>query len=188
MPAGLPTSVGFTALQPYTEIISRSGSTLLCRPVAFRRFMAQSRAERHGTHGRLRQAMHSTYAPPVSWPKHLPPQCPPADALPLNGRVYMLTRSVPAKEVDLKSAKEKGLYEGQDDCLRAGLSCGLTEIYLSELQDAVPNLKSRLRAYADFGPSDGVFKQTGKNPLHHTMWLFHQSLKQAPSKFLLVRS
>lgn len=100
----------------------------------------------------------------------------------------MLTRSVPAKAADLKSAKEKGLYEGQDDCLRAGLSCGLTEIYLVELQDAVPNLQSRLRAYADLVPSDGVFKQTSKNPLHHTMWLFHQSLEQAPSKFLLVRS
>lgn len=54
----------------------------------------------------------------------------------------MLTRSVPAKAKDLESAKEKGLYEGQDECLRSGLSCGLTEVYLVELQEAVPNLQS----------------------------------------------
>ena len=102
---------------------------------------------------------------PDSWPDG----CPPADAFPAGGVAYACHRTNPASPLDFRSAAERGLYSGRDECQRNGISLS------TDIDDAryIARLFPRLRfiSKGELKAKHGKLKRT-KGPVqsHHTLW------------------
>lgn len=109
------------------------------------------------------------------WPSHFPTNCPPADALDLNGTVFLLIATDPPTDEDMKCAIDRGTHRNKPECLRAALSCAVESDHLEEVRQASPRLKHHKLACASLKPHHGKIKQTG-SPGHHSMWMRAQHL------------
>ena len=116
------------------------------------------------------------------WPAHFPPCCPPTDAAPLSGIVYMLVATNPPTATDTECAMDRGTHKNGDPCLRASLSCARDANHLTELRKAVTRLKGHMVAAASLDATHGKIKQTGR-PGHFSMWLRARILKVAHTLF-----
>lgn len=123
--------------------------------------------------------------PEPEWPVHFPPDYPPVDTLELDHEIFYLVANHPPRQQDFLSAMERYVYLRHPPCERAALSCGIDRCYIEELRNAVPRLRSMLIAHATLEPEHGRIKQTGR-PGHHSMWLRHTALADAPRLFEVV--
>ncbi len=125
------------------------------------------------------------------WPSHFPPCCPPPDAAPTDGTLYMLAH-VPPTTDDLKSALENKLHVQSDSCERASLSCWVeatTHDDLTRVLDDIlklPRHRGKTILRCSFAPTDGVLKPTGKNARlgHRSTWFRASTLGQLASRFV----
>jgi hypothetical protein len=120
------------------------------------------------------------------WPAmftHPDGSCPPADAVDLDGEIFVLVASSPPTADDFRNAKERGVFPGVPHCLRVGLSCALAAAALVKRQKRVPRLKNHLIASAPLRPAHGKHKQTTDDLTHYTMWLRTVALQAAPGLF-----
>jgi hypothetical protein len=104
------------------------------------------------------------------WPALFPPGCPPGDANPANGSYYYLVINNPPNSEDMKSASERGVFLGEDECERASLSCWSDVASAKGLKSNVPRLRGTYIAKFRLEPKHGMIKQT-RSPSHHSLWL-----------------
>lgn len=117
------------------------------------------------------------------WPAHFPADCPPKNAAPISQPVFRFVESDPPIPADFESYLEKGIGEGQPDCLRAALSCFLDKNYPIELRRVSKLWRRHHIATASLTAQDGVIKQTGKKPEHYSLWLRAAALSNATKLF-----
>ena len=122
--------------------------------------------------------------PEPEWPEHLPPRCPPDDAMPLDGIVYRFVTGAPVTPQDMKSHAQDEKAEGAEPCVRAGLSVFRDLAHVQFLLGTPRWLEHRI-ASAALSPEHGKIKQTGKARAkkHHTMWLRRSVIGTAHTLF-----
>lgn len=124
------------------------------------------------------------------WPemfKHLDGSCPPADAVDLNGEIFVLVAGSPPTPDDFRCARERGVFPDAPHCLRVGLSCAIAADPLLKRQKRVPRLKHHLIASAHLNAAHGKHQQTTSDLTHYTMWLRSAALQAAPGLFSVLQ-
>ncbi len=107
--------------------------------------------------------------PLPEWPEHFPADCPPGDAQPADGVVYLAAHDPPTAE-DWKSAQERGHYLKLPQCRRVSLSCFRSAEQL-EFVLRMPQHHGKVVHRAELGPEHGVLKLTEPPPNHLSLWL-----------------
>lgn len=108
------------------------------------------------------------------WPKHFPPNCPPADTQETDHNVFRFVRTNPPTPIDFMSYKE--LAPTRDFRDKECMACGLS-VY-TELGDAilaqrnVPGMAKRILSQCRLHIGDGRIKHTPgfSGESHHTWW------------------
>jgi hypothetical protein len=161
--------VGAGARYPAPVFSHQNSQRLSLRGVYFRRRMGDGEGAAVGDE---EAGASPEVAPEPEWPAHFPLDCPPGDAVPLNGVVYRFVGGAAVTPDDMKSHTERGIAEGADPSDRAGLSVFLDLVHARFLL-ATPRWSASRIASADLSPEHGQIKQTGKAKVkkHHTMWL-----------------
>ncbi len=109
----------------------------------------------------------------MKWFEELPSQCPPADAVPAQGRFFRIAKGLPTESQDYLSQRSLQpdkvfIGEGIDECIVRSVSV------FSNLDDAkrrlrLPKFRSQTIVAIDLEPSDGVIKKTF-GPCHYSWW------------------
>lgn len=109
----------------------------------------------------------------MNWYEELPPQCPPIDASPCNGRFYRIAKGNPASDGDFYSQRKLQpdkvfIGHGIDECIARAISLFADE------NDAVKRLKLPKFRKANIAevilqPKDGVMKKTFSDS-HFSWW------------------
>ena len=105
---------------------------------------------------------------PKEWPAHFPVNCPPGDCPATNGPVFRFSTGNDAEDWD--SWLERDIGRGQK-CRRASLSCFLSLEHAREVAALSNKFRDAKILRANLGPMDGKIKQTGRDPLHNSLWL-----------------
>lgn len=121
--------------------------------------------------------------PTDKWPDHFGEDCPPASAGALDGVIFYLVETCPPTADDFKCAIDRGSFEQQPRCLRAGLSCAVEAAALERRRERIPRLRTHQIASASLSQEHGNYAQTTSIPDHYTMWLRKRALAAAPTLF-----
>jgi hypothetical protein len=103
------------------------------------------------------------------WPSFFPPTCPPADAEPASGEVFMLIH-VPPQPKDFDSHVERRIQVHDRPCQRSSLSVGRTAKWCEQTRLVSPGLREKVVHKATLEPKHGVIKQTNR-PGHYSLWI-----------------
>ncbi len=106
----------------------------------------------------------------AEWPPHVPASCPPPDAADVAGEVALLVATDPPSPTDMECAIDRGSFKGQDECLRAAISCARERGHLLQLRSNSKRLRNHHVAVADLAPRHGKIARTG-GPGHFSLWL-----------------
>lgn len=115
------------------------------------------------------------------WPAHVPACCPPSDAVDAAGELFYAAHQ-PVLAEDLLSAKERGAYAKDDECLRAALSFWSARDRVEALL-RLPSHRGKALLRAALRAEHGRMKQTGK-PEHYSVWfraVWHAKLHEVLS-------
>lgn len=105
---------------------------------------------------------------PTTWPAN----CPPADAIDANGRVFRIVNNDPPMPEDFATHHETGRMPKGPACLRCGLSVFRDHRDAVHLRKLLPKI-GRLVAVGDLKPIHGKTKLTsGQQPTHTTWWVY----------------
>ncbi len=114
----------------------------------------------------------------MDWSAHgFPDNCPPEDAKPYKGLIYIFVKHNPPLDEDFQTAYDKGRYPDCDSCQRRSISCGVDKSYLDSITTLFPARKGWKKATGKIEYNDGVIKQTGNQPLHHSFWIVPEKRK-----------
>lgn len=107
--------------------------------------------------------------------------CPKKDAKPCDGEYYRLVKSIPPNSDDFLSQKQERLNRGKtdepaswkslpDSCMKKGVSVYSEKEGAERQKKKVKSLRKRKVFKLFLRPKDGLIKQTGGDPQHHTWW------------------
>ncbi len=114
----------------------------------------------------------------MDWSAHgFPDKCPPEDAKEYNGFIYIYVKHNPPIDKDFRSAYDKGRHINSDSCQRKSISCGIDKSFLDSIATLFPARRGYKKATGKIGYNDGVIKQTGNQPLHHSFWIAPEKRK-----------
>lgn len=109
----------------------------------------------------------------MKWFEELPSQCPPADAVPAQGRFFRIAKGLPTESEDYFSQRSLQpnkvfIGEGIDECIVRSVSvfCSLDE---AKMRLRLPKFRTQTIVAVDLEPSDGVIKKTF-GPSHYSWW------------------
>lgn len=117
------------------------------------------------------------------WPAHFPSECPanetehagakcpPDDAVPLGGVLFVFAHE-PVAADDFRSALERKAFDRECVCQRASQSCWTNRQSAEDIRKTLPTKRNAVVKSATFGPSDGVMKPTTKHAAagHRSVW------------------
>jgi hypothetical protein len=82
----------------------------------------------------------------------------------------------------MECAIDRGSFKGQDECLRASISCAREPEHLRQLRSNSKRLRHHFIAVAHLLPQHGKIAQTG-GPGHYSLWLRSDVLPTAHTLF-----
>lgn len=104
----------------------------------------------------------------------------------MDGPVFHLLRHEAGE--NFASARERGMFRGRDECLRAALSCFVSIDPARRLLETSPE-HFRAIARADLTPAHGTIRHTPNKgqPEHYSLWLRAEYLGRCPDLFVEVQ-
>lgn len=103
----------------------------------------------------------------------LPDGCPPHGAVEADGTFYATHLANPPDQNDFRTAAERNVFKGKDECMRRGNSV------MASLKDARHLCRAypAVHSYVSEGflkPEHGMLLHNGSNsrPSHHTLWRY----------------
>jgi len=104
---------------------------------------------------------------------HLPGDCPPTDAIPVTGAVFLGVPGLPITESHFRSYKEKGkkVRKGKE-CEGCSISVWTSEEAVEHAREVFSHMKDWYIARAELDRADGVILKTPSTnqPLHCSFW------------------
>lgn len=109
----------------------------------------------------------------MNWFEDLPSQCPPADAIPVNGVFYRIAKGLPTESDDYFSQRmlqpTKGFVgEGIDECIVRSVSL-FQSPNEARKRLLLPKFRNQHIVVVELIPADGVIKKTF-GPYHYSWW------------------
>ena len=104
---------------------------------------------------------------------HVPSDCPPAVASPVNGWVYLGVKKPPIAQKDLLSYKEQNKqFMPEEECECSGMSVWVEPEAVSHAETALPHSRKWQIVRGVLAEDDGVIQCTpsAAQPRHHTFW------------------
>lgn len=108
----------------------------------------------------------------MTWFEELPSQCPPADAMPAQGRFFRIAKGLPTESEDYFSQRHLQpdkvfIGEGIDECIVRSVSL-FNDLEVAKMRLRLPKFRNQIIVAVDLEPVDGVIKKTFG--LSHFSW------------------
>lgn len=108
----------------------------------------------------------------MTWFEELPSQCPPADAMPAQGRFFRIAKGLPTESEDYFSQRHLQpdkvfIGEGIDECIVRSVSL-FNDLEVAKMRLRLPKFRNQIIVAVDLEPVDGVMKKTFG--LSHFSW------------------
>lgn len=108
----------------------------------------------------------------MTWFEELPSQCPPADAMPAQGRFFRIAKGLPKESEDYFSQRHLQpdkvfIGEGIDECIVRSVSL-FNDLEVAKMRLRLPKFRNQIIVAVDLEPVDGAIKKTFG--LSHFSW------------------
>jgi len=110
----------------------------------------------------------------MTWPDFYPDNCPPSEAEPHRGDIYMFRMRNEAVELSFTPYIIKCPERVQPglECIGSGVYCFRTLRELRHMMNAIPKIRrNAISIKTSSRESDGLHKNTGSSKGHYTWWL-----------------